>query len=169
MLIAMAGALWVALVASIAALVSAVLAPLTNWLVATAAHRHEREMRIREDKIRAYTNLLRECRRRALVVEQAVNALSGDEVPDEMPEPLAWDLGQWLDESAFTLPFLSDEVSAELSKFENVMKAFAEFDVSEFDDPEARVGLAIAGEGIKLAAQQSYDGLAETIRRELST
>lgn len=165
----MAGALWVALVASIAALVSAVLAPVTNWLVATAAHRHERALRVREDKMNAYTSLLRELRRQILVVEYMANGLEGDEPPDDMPQPLHYDMDRWLTESAFTLALLSDEVNAELVEFEKFMRAFKELDASEIDDPDARVGLSIAVDGIKFGMQQRYEGIVDAVRREVAS
>lgn len=170
MIVAMAGALWVALVASIAALVSAILAPLTNWVVATAAHRHEREMRLREDKIRAYTSVLRECRRRVLVIQEAVKVLRRDDNDDEIeiPEPLALDLGKWLDESSLTMAVQSDDVGAELNEFEKFVTAFMELDASGIDDPATRPGVLVALEVIKNGMELRYHELAKAIRRELA-
>jgi hypothetical protein len=54
MLIAMAGALWVALVASIAALVAAIGSPLSTWLVAKSQRQSDEESRVYQDKVAAY-------------------------------------------------------------------------------------------------------------------
>ena len=54
MLIAMAGALWVALVASIAAVVTAIASPLSTWLVAKSQRQSDEESRVYQDKVAAY-------------------------------------------------------------------------------------------------------------------
>jgi hypothetical protein len=74
MLIAMAGALWVALVASLAALVAAIGSPLSTWLVAKSQRQSDAESRVYQDKVAGYLavagdaylgrNLVAECAER---------------------------------------------------------------------------------------------------------
>jgi hypothetical protein len=170
MLLAMSGALTVALVASVAALVSAILAPVTNWVVATAAHRHEREMRVREDKLRAYTSLLRECRRRQVVAQQLIGILRQVPAPAnvELAEGLEYDMTRWLDESALTYAVASDAVGAQLDRFEEFVAAFLELDFAGADDPATRPGIIAAATAVDMGMTQHYHLLTKTIRDEVA-
>lgn len=83
MLIAMAGALWVALVASIAALIGATVSPLSTWLIARSQRGAERRGRTYSDKRIAYGAVLRDAYSDALRLSRAVTAIEEDAIDNE--------------------------------------------------------------------------------------
>jgi len=142
-------ALDVALISAIAALIASTISPLTTWLVASATNRHERLMRIREDKKTAYESLLRDARRDIYVNEQAIafleRARDGDLVGDELEAAVdELDLPEdtidtFLEGSGSIRAYGSDAVWEALDRFEAVTLPIGDRGrATDFDDAAAR-------------------------------
>lgn len=124
-MIAAVSALDVALVSAIAATIGAIVSPLTGWLVASATHRHERWLKLYDDRRDAYTSVLKTTWEQRYTVRELIRIIE-EEAPGSMSLPLLPSHAELAETWARIAAFASPRVLAAVEVFQNEFQALAE-------------------------------------------
>ncbi len=131
-------ALDVAFVSAIAAIIGATVSPLSGWLVTKATQRHERSLRIYDDRRDAYLSVLAGAWEARHILGELIR-VTKEERPEDFPVEPAIDPAQVAETWAKVAAFTSPRVRAAVEAFQRTALSIEEatWDV-DLDDPTGR-------------------------------
>jgi hypothetical protein len=164
-------ALDVAFVSAIAAALAAIAAaagPLTTWLTARASRKHERDMRLFDERKLACVQLAREAERKRVVNLRIIDWLENYESGDRLNAP-QYDEQTHLDTMSRVYGYVSEELLDVVSGFETPFFAFGKaVFAADLEDDDQRKELVQRAKELDASAGPALTAVRRALRNEIA-